>query len=132
MLYCADTWFLLQVFKQNQNALTIMKDVREGNCSIIIPLTVYGETVKKLFQAGKTVDQANELFESLENTKKIQIVPLNKTIAIEAAKISVAYSLSITDAFVAATSKVCGCHALLSGDSDFLPLTKKYIKIRYW
>ena len=133
MQYCADTWYLLKLHAKDQGAMDILYKARDGKDVIIIPLIVYAEATKKLFQKGLPKEKVNQFFDAVETSEKVQINYPDKAIAKEAAHIALTHSLSLMDAFVAATSKLTGCHSLLSADSDFSPLTKKgYIQVRSW
>ena len=129
MRYCADTWFIIELFAKNLKALQYIHDAKIGKTRIIVPIIVFAEATKKLLQRGISQQIINEFFSGVEASEKIELVLLDKAIAQEAAKISMSFSLPLIDALVAATSKLTGCDALLSGDEDYtLLVQKKYLK----
>ncbi|MEK6964157.1 MAG: PIN domain-containing protein [Nanoarchaeota archaeon] len=133
MYYCADSWFVIKLFQEDERALNIINDVREGKDWLFIPFTVLAETSKKFMQLGISKKKINEFFDIIEAYAKVRFVILDKNIANEAATISLTHKLPLLDAFVAATSKICECHILLSGDKDYTLLAKsKYIKVQSW
>ncbi len=133
MYYCTDTWFVLKLFHEDEKALNIVKNVREGKDWLFIPFTVFAETFKKLMQLGIPKKTIDEFFDIIEAYAKIRFIMLDKNIAKEAASISLTYKVPLLDSFVAATSKICECHILLSGDRDYALLAKnKYLKVQSW
>ena len=69
----------------------------------------------------------------VESSQKVILIPLDRTIAKEAAKISLSFHVPLIDSLVAAASKITGCHCLLASDSDYgLLIKKKYLKVQSW
>lgn len=133
MRYCVDTWFILNAFSKEKKALEIIQNIKFGKDYMIISIIAFAESIKKLMQMGASQDIINEFFEGIESSKKVEIILVNKQIAIEAAKISLSYNLPLIDAFIAVTSKLTDCDALISGDEHYIPLVKsKYIKTQSW
>ncbi len=133
MKYCADTWFILKLFKKDSKALSIFDDAKYGKARILIPITVYAETRKKLMQEGCSSAVIEQFFGGAEISNKICLILADKQIAEEASKISFSYSVPLIDSFVAATYKLTGCEILLANDSDYDILAKKkYIKVQSW
>lgn len=127
MRYCVDTWFLLALFDKDQKAIGILENAKYGKDWILIPLVVFAETIKKLFQRGIPEQKITEFFEAAEASEKVQIMYPEKEIAKEAAKISLMYAVPMLDSFVAATAKISHCDILISGDSDYSLLAKKKV-----
>ena len=76
------------------------------------------------------IDVQGAVKEKLNDLKQ-EVLDLN--IAEEAAKLSHSSDLSLVDSIIAATCKLNGCDALLSGDTDYNPLIKKkYLKVTSW
>ncbi|MAF34386.1 hypothetical protein CMO91_00915 [Candidatus Woesearchaeota archaeon] len=133
MRYCADTWFLLQAFSKHPKAIGLLAQVGDGKANILIPLTVVAETTKKLMQRAVPERAIEEFFQGVEASQGMSIVGIDRVLAREAAKISLSFSISLMDAFVASTAKLTGCKILLSQDSDFRLLAKKkYVKVQGW
>lgn len=133
MKYCADTWFILKAFENDVIGKNIIEEARLGKTQIIIPISTFAESTKKLMQQGVSFQAIELFFQGIESTEEIIIVNLDKTIAQEAAKISLSNDLAMLDAFVAATAKIIGCEYVLTKDSDFKHLIKKrYIKVKSW
>ncbi|HLC74266.1 MAG TPA: PIN domain-containing protein [Candidatus Nanoarchaeia archaeon] len=133
MKYCADTWFLLKLFNKDTRAKDIINELRYGKARLTIPCSVIAETVRKLMQQGASEYIIKTFLGYIEPSEKIEIIELDQLLAVEAAKISLAYGLAMMDAFVAVTCATNGCDVLLSGDSDYAPLVKrKYLKIQAW
>ncbi len=133
MQYCADTWFMLYLFGKEPKALSILQEARKGQSTIIIPLVAYAETAKKLMQRAVKEQEIDEFFETVEQCRHVNLVYPDKKIAREAARVSLAYSVPLIDAFVAATFRMTGSHILLTADSDYELLAKrKYAKIQCW
>ena len=129
MRYCADTWFIIELFGKNPKALQYIYDAKVGKTRILVPIIVFAEATKKLLQRGISQKLVDEFFSGVEASDKIELVLLDKAISQEAAKISMSFSIPLIDALVAATSKLTGCDALLSGDEDYTLLIKnKYLK----
>ncbi len=133
MKYCADTWFILQAFEKNKSALDILQEMRHGKTKLIISIIVFAEATKKLMQKGIPASLITQFFDAVEASEKTELVLMDKLIAAEAARISLSYQIPLIDSVVASTSKLTGCDALLSGDSDYQPLVKKkYIVVKSW
>ena len=133
MKYCADTWFVLKLFKKDPKALAILEDTTYGKARIVIPITVYAEATKKLMQLGITILTLKSFLDYIEISRKVETVDANKSIAEEAAKISFSYRVPLIDSFVAATCKLTQCDILLADDSDYeLLAKKKYLKVQLW
>ena len=133
MKYCADTWFILEVFEGVPKAINLINETRTSTSSVIIPIIVYSEAIKKLMQKGFSDKVIEEFFFGLELSKKINFIVPYKEIAKEAVKISLTNNLPLIDSFVAATSKLMECDILLAKDSDYKILEKKkYLKIMNW
>ncbi len=125
MRYCADTWFIIELFAKNPKAVQYIYEAKTGKTRIIVPIIVFAEATKKLLQKGVPQRLVDDFFSSVEASDKIELVLLDKAIAQEAAKISLSFNVPLIDALVAATTKLTGCDALLSGDDDYALLVKK-------
>ncbi len=133
MLYCADTWFILKLFEQDAKALELLQNTKYGKDRIIIPLVVFTEGTKKLLQWGISQERINTFFDYIEASPHIILVFPNKDLATRTAHISLTFSLSIMDAFVATTAIMNNCEILLTKDSDYdLLKKKKYVKVQSW
>lgn len=133
MKYCADTWFILSVFGNEPKAISIINETKFGKARIVIPVIAYAEAIKKLMQRGVSSQIIHGFFGTLEALQKIEIVDANKSIAEEAARVSLSYSVPLIDSFIAATYKLTGCEIFLSSDSDYSALIKrKYLKNQSW
>ncbi len=133
MKYCADTWFILQLFSKDSRALDLIKEARYGKVEIIIPVIVFAEATKKLLQRGVPFSFIDQFFTFVDASEKIEVSVLDKVIAQEAARISLSFQLPMIDSLVAATAKLSGCSILLTADSDYLLLSKrKYFKTQSW
>jgi len=131
--YCADTWFLLKLFDREIKAQELFRRLETKKDRIIVSYVTYGETFKKLFQRGCKESDIESFFILIENTNKVQLIPFDKEIARESAKVSLTFHVPLIDACVAATAKIMACEILLSGDSDFDILAKrKYLKVQSW
>jgi predicted nucleic acid-binding protein len=133
MKYCADTWFILKLFKQDLKAQNILREVRVGKDELIIPIIVIAESYKKLYQQSVSDRDVEAFIDNIEVIEKVSIIPIDKSTAKEAAKVSLSNNVPMLDSIVAATAKVLICHFVLSDDSDLKKLhQKKYIKIKSW
>ena len=133
MEYCTDTWFILELFEKDSKAINLLKEIKYGKASLVIPIIVYGEAIKKLLQKGISEADINLFFLGVESSNKVKLLLIEKAIAREAAKISLTYNISLIDSFIAATCKLTNCDSLLSGDEDYIPLIKnKYLKTYSW
>ncbi len=133
MRYCADTWFLLELFERDPRALLLFEEVKSGKDWLYISTIAYAETFKKLFHRGIPEDTIDAFFDRLAATSKSSLVTPDARIAKEAAKVSLTFRVPLIDAFIAATAKVLDCNVLLSKDADFAILArKKYLKVRSW
>ncbi len=50
MKYCADTWFILNLFEKDIKSVNILQEIKYGKANLVIPIAVYAESVKKLLQ----------------------------------------------------------------------------------
>lgn len=125
MRYCADTWFIIELFAKNPKAVQYIYEAKTGKTRILVPIIVFAEATKKLLQKGISQRLVDDFFSSVEASDKIELVLLDKAIAQEAARISLSFNVHLIDALVAATTKLTGCDALLSGDDDYTLLVKR-------
>ena len=133
MKYCADTWFLLNAFSKDTKALVLIEETKRDKTRILVPVVVFAETIKKLMQRGATKEVINTFFAGIESSDKIELIVADKSIAKEAAQISLTCNVPMIDSFVAATCRLYDCDALLSADSDYqLLIKKKYLKVMSW
>ena len=133
MKYCSDTWFILELFEKDSKAISLLNEIRYGKSFLIIPITVFTESIKKLLQKGISQADVDEFFAAVESSNKIEFLFLDKIVAKTAAKISLTHNLSLMDSFVVASFKLSNCDFILASDSDYFPLVKnKYIKIYSW
>ena len=133
MNYCADSWFIVALFNEDPKSLDILNQTKEGKTYLSIPIIVYAESIKKLMQRGVAKNIIDLFWQGVENSEKVNIINLNKSIGEEAAKISLSNNVPLIDSFVAATCKLTNCDYLLTGDDDYSVLVKKkYIKIYSW
>ena len=132
MKYCADTWYILEIFEGIENAKDIFQNAKQQG-HILVPVIVYAESFKKLMQKGMNIKAITDFFETAVILGKISIIAADTFLATEAAKISLTFNLPLMDSFVAATAKLYNCDFLLAADSDYnLLIKKKYIKIKNW
>ena len=47
MRYCADTWFIIELFAKNPKALQYIHDAKIGKTRILVPIIVFAEATKK-------------------------------------------------------------------------------------
>lgn len=133
MIYCADSWFILMVFEKKEKSIQLLREVRTGKAKIIIPIIVFAEATKKLLQRGVRQTDIDFLWAKIEAVENVKLALMDKPIAGEAAKISLSFKLPLIDALIAATCKITGCHALLTGDQDYQLLVKqKYLDVVGW
>ncbi len=133
MKYCADTWFILEAFSKNPQAVALIQETRAGKTRIVISIMVYAEASKKLMQRGISQDVIEQFFDGVEASEHVELILVDKAIAREAARLSLSFHVPLIDSVVAATCTLTGCDLLLSGDGDYEPLTKRrYLKLRSW
>lgn len=133
MRYCADTWFILAVQNEDGQSVQLLKEIKTGKGQLIIPIVVFAEATKKLLQKGVAEIDISLFWEGVERSDKVILVEAGRSIAEEAAKVSLSYGLSLMDSFVAATHKLHESDILLSADTDYNPLVKKkYLKVQSW
>lgn len=133
MKYCGDTWFLLHLFEKDANAVALIEDTKRGKARFVIPMVAYAEAIKKLMQRGAPRDIIEQFFMAVEASEKVELTPVDKSVAEEAARVSLTFSVPLIDSMVAATARLTGCDVLLSGDSDYSLLAKrKYLKVQSW
>ncbi len=46
MKYCADTWFILKAFENDEMGKKIIEEARLGNAQIIVPISTFAESTK--------------------------------------------------------------------------------------
>lgn len=133
MKYCADTWFIIEAFDKSVEAINIIQEVRTGKGRIVIPIIVLAESTKKLMQKGVPSKLITQFFDGVEASDKVELITVDRTIAVESAHLSLSFNLPLIDSLVAATSKLTGCDVLLSGDEHYrLLVKKKYLRVRSW
>ena len=133
MRFCADTWFLMKLFSKDFKAESVLRGCEEGKDWLLIPLVVFAEMSKKMLEKGIPQIRIDEFFNDLETVEKVRISFPSKEIASEAARVALSHSLSLLDAFVAATAKLSSCEVLLSKDSDYkFAIKQKYLKLQSW
>jgi len=133
MKYCSDTWFLLELYNKSDEAMKIFEEVIEAKSKIIIPTISIMELLRIAITRGEKLDKIESLIKELKATQKVQVAVLDEQIAMEAAKISVSYSIPSIDSIIAATHAITNCDFLLAKDNHIMGLQKKkYLKIKNW
>jgi len=133
MKYCADTWYVLNLFSKEENSIRIFNDIRLGKDFLILPVIVISESYKKLLQHGISEKLIDSFFESIDVSDKIEIVFIDNVIAKECAKVSLSYSIPLIDSIIAATARLTDCNFLLSDDKHLKLLhRKRYVKVKSW
>jgi predicted nucleic acid-binding protein len=93
MKYCADTWFLLELYKNSEEAVRIFRSVLEAKNKIVIPTVSIMELLKVSIMKGEKLSKIESLVKELKATQKVQVVVLDEELAKGAAKISVNFSI---------------------------------------
>ncbi len=133
MRYAADTWFLLFLWNKDETAQRIMSDVNGGKARLLIPYAAVAEATKKLMQRGNSAERIESFWSLLEASEKIRFISLEKSVALEGARVSMTYGIPTMDALIAASAKLSGCNMLISGDADMAKLArKKYLAVKSW
>ncbi len=133
MLYCADTWFILKLFEHDEKSRALVENTKYGKDKLIIPFVVFAEGTKKLLQKGISQENIDIFWTDIESSQNIILVFPTKELATKTAHISLSFSLSIMDSFVATTAIMMNCAILLSADGDYdLLQKKKYLKLLSW
>ncbi len=127
MKYCADTWFLLELYNKNERALKIFRETVEGKTRIVIPTVSIFELIRLAIRAGESMTKIDSMLDELKTTQKIQPMVLDETVAKEAAKVSASYNVPAIDSIISATCKISNSDVLLSKDSDLAVLARKNI-----
>lgn len=113
--------------------MRILQEAKEGKAQIVVPMVVFAESTKKLLQRGISQSTISLFWRGVEASEKVKLLIIDRTIASEAAKISLTFNVPMIDSFVAATCKLTNSHVLLAADSDYRLLVKnKYLKVQSW
>ena len=132
MKYCVDTWFLIQISKDDEKAKNILRETG-GKEHLIIPSITFTELTRKLLRKGKKMDEISEIFRELEKNRKVQISHTTKELVLEAGKLGHTFSIPTIDSIIASTAKLMGCNMILSNDSDYTKFCKQNkIKLKNW
>lgn len=133
MRYCSDSWFILSLFNEVEQSMRILQEAKEGKTQIVVPMVVFAESTKKLLQQGISQSTISLFWAGVEASEKVKLLIIDRTIASEAAKVSLTFNVPMIDSFVAATCKLTNSHVLLTADSDYRLLVKnKYLKVQSW
>ncbi|MBI5226505.1 PIN domain-containing protein [Candidatus Micrarchaeota archaeon] len=133
MIYAVDTWFILSIWNKEPKSQDTLNEIGQGKAQLVISYAAVAEAARKLMQQGNGWQSIETLWSMLESFEKIRFVQLDKTIALESARISMKYGIPLIDAIIAATAKLSGCDVLLSADEDMAVLAKKkYLKVQSW
>ncbi len=132
MKYTADTWFLLKLIDGDSNALQIRNEILEGKSRLVIPTIVVAELIRETVRKGK-VRIAEEILKTLETSTKILVVDLNQTIAMEAGKLGISFSIPLVDSTILATAVLLDHAYLLTEDGHYKLAEKKgKVKRVFW
>ncbi len=133
MIYCTDSWFIIAAFNKDEKGVQLLRETKGGKTRLVIPMVVFAEATKKLMQRGTPKEAIDLFWAGVEASEKVTLIPLDRPIAEEAAKISLSFKLPLIDALIAATCKLTGCNALLTGDQDYRFLVKhRYLDVVGW
>lgn len=132
MKYCTDTWFFIEVSKEEPKALKILNNLEKDKNQLIVPSVTILELIRRSIRTGKKKIM-DELLKSLLTSRNIKIIECDVEIAIKAGEISAIFNIPTIDSIIAATSVIYKCHRLISNDSHFDILRKnKLIKLTSW
>jgi predicted nucleic acid-binding protein len=132
MKYCADTWFFIELSKQEPKALKIINTLKKSKNILIVPSVVILELTRRAIRTG-TKKYVDDLINTMKSVKNILIAECDVDIAEKAGEISAVFNIPSIDSIIAATSIINKCNKLISDDSHFNKLKKsKLIKLVSW
>ena len=130
MRLCVDSWFLLELAKENKHAIKIIKDAENGKHTLFVPALAISELTVKLYQKGNSL-LADAMIANLVSLENIILVDVNIDIAKEIAKMKHSLSLSLADASMVATYKMTKSDFFLAADSDYkTAINQNVVKIK--
>lgn len=132
MRYCADTWFFVQLGKQDSHAIKLMEGFEKKRDTLIVPSIIVVELVRRAIRTGKKAEIEAALM-NLKAAQNVLIADCTFEVASKAGELSATYDLPSIDAIVAATTIIHKCHRLLSEDAHFDILQKQeLLKKQSW
>jgi len=132
MKYCTDTWFFIELSKQEPQALKILNDLKKSKNKLVVPSVVILELTRRAIRTG-TKKYMDELIKSLKSIKNVFIAECDVDVAEKAGEISADFNIPSIDSIIAATSIINKCNKLISNDFHFDKLKKnKLIKLVSW
>ena len=132
MRYCADTWFFIELSKNERRALEIIRALGKHKNRIIIPAVVLLELRRISIRSGKK-ELSNDFIKSLELNKNFEIINCDLEVSIKAGEISANYNIPAIDSIIVASAIIHKCHRLISKDNHFKILQKnRLIRLLYW
>ena len=133
MKYCADTWFLLELYKKSDKANDIFRNILKGKDSIVIPTVSLMELIRVSIMRGEKLSKIESMLNELKATQKVQLMVLDELVAKEAAKISVSFNVPTVDSIIVGSYILSEADILLSNDEDIKKLSKrKIVNIQSW
>lgn len=132
MNYSADTWFFLELSKENSKAEKIWKEITKGKGRLVVSTVVVAETIKHFLK--KNVKKP--LFDfmlGLRTTERIHVINVTRTIAHEAGKLGYTFNMPMIDAIILSTAILTDHNKILTKDQHFRPAEKqRKIKRVFW
>jgi len=92
--------------------------IADGRNAAFVSVVSFAETLVAPFRAGR-VDLADRYRLLLTSTDNLNLVPVTRALAEEAARIRASHKLRLPDALIAATAAVERCSKLIANDRRF-------------
>src|SRR3989338_6886660 len=112
MKLCADTWFLIELSRNEKHAMNVLKRTEDGIHQLFIPSLALSEFFTVLYQKGMP-SLAESIFAQIMASENIHVVPIDAESCIKIAKIKHSFGLSLSDASMLAAYKITNSDALL-------------------
>ena len=118
MRYCADTWFFIELSKNERRALEIIRALGKHKNRIIIPAVVLLELRRISIRSGKK-ELSNDFIKSLELNKNFEIINCDLEVSIKAGEISANYNIPAIDSIIVASAIVNSTNSTSNASINF-------------
>ncbi len=121
-------YFLEDDGARGEQAMALFRRIESGDITALASNLVFTELLVPLYR-DKQVSEANRLSTLLANFPNMEFLPIDKTIAISAARLRARYQLRTPDALHAATAISAGVDGMLTNDRQLERLQSEGLKI---
>jgi len=119
MIVGTDTGYFIHQVNGHARALQLWRELEAGQHIFIVSTLTLNELLVYSYKRGIHQERAKQWLSLLQETNRIEVVPVSIPIALRSAPYRYSLGLSTIDAIILATFVEAGCQFMITADGDF-------------